>query len=62
MPALGSGDDIRGISGVTTHAGEMTFVLDVRRFGELTDGMVADGSIRPSGMPSALPRAKMVAP
>ena len=35
-PKLGSGDDVRGISGVTTHEGRMTFVLDVARFETLT--------------------------
>lgn len=35
-PKLGSGDDVRGIAGVTTHDGRLTFVLDVARFELLT--------------------------
>jgi len=35
-PALGSGDDLRGISGVTSHDGALTFVLDVGQFELLT--------------------------
>jgi chemotaxis signal transduction protein len=35
-PALGTGEDLRGIAGVITHAGVLTFVLDVDRFEALT--------------------------
>lgn len=35
-PALGDGDDVRGIAGVTTYDGRLTFVLDVARFDSLT--------------------------
>jgi purine-binding chemotaxis protein CheW len=35
-PVLGSGDELRGISGVTTHDGELTFVLEVGLFDVLT--------------------------
>jgi purine-binding chemotaxis protein CheW len=35
-PQLGSGDDLRGLVGVTTHDGRLTFVLDVARFETLT--------------------------
>jgi purine-binding chemotaxis protein CheW len=35
-PALGSGDDMRGIIGVISHDGSLTFVLDVSRFEALT--------------------------
>jgi purine-binding chemotaxis protein CheW len=35
-PALGSGDDMRGIVGVISHGGALTFVLDVSRFEALT--------------------------
>lgn len=35
-PALGSGDDKRGIVGVISHGGALTFVLDVSRFESLT--------------------------
>lgn len=36
VPALGEGDEARGIVGVTTHDGVLTFVLDVRRFDAIT--------------------------
>ncbi len=35
-PALGGGEDRRGIQGVTTHDGVLTFVLDTTRFESLT--------------------------
>jgi purine-binding chemotaxis protein CheW len=35
-PALGAGDDKRGIVGVISHGGALTFVLDVSRFEALT--------------------------
>jgi len=35
-PALGAGDDLRGIAGVTSHDGALTFVLDVGQFDALT--------------------------
>lgn len=34
-PALGTGDDTRGLEGVTTHEGSLVFVLDAARFEEL---------------------------
>jgi len=34
-PSLGGGEDTRGILGVTTYDGALTFVLDVSRFDEL---------------------------
>jgi purine-binding chemotaxis protein CheW len=34
-PSLGGGEDTRGILGVTTYDGTLTFVLDVSRFDEL---------------------------
>ena len=34
-PLLGEGDEARGISGVTTHEGVLTFVLDLSRFADL---------------------------
>jgi purine-binding chemotaxis protein CheW len=66
VPSLGGGDDLRGISGVTSHLGTLTFVLDTRRFGELTEPLVAAGALKssipppprspaPSGLPSGLP-------
>lgn len=35
-PSFGFGDDLRGISGVTTHDGALTFVLEVSQFDLLT--------------------------
>src|SRR6185369_4615914 len=35
-PMFGTGDDLRGISGVTTHDGTLTFVLEVGQFDVLT--------------------------
>lgn len=35
-PVMGGGEDIRGISGVTSHDGALTFVLDVNRLEALT--------------------------
>lgn len=35
-PALGAGDELRGISGVTTHDGMLIFVLEVSQFDILT--------------------------
>ena len=42
-PALGGGDDMRGISGVATHDGQMTFVLEVERFAALTAPLAEQG-------------------
>jgi purine-binding chemotaxis protein CheW len=42
-PALGGGEDTRGIMGVTTHDGALTFVLDVSRFDELVRPMAQAG-------------------
>jgi purine-binding chemotaxis protein CheW len=50
VPSLGGGDDVRGISGVTSHLGTLTFVLDTARFGELTEPLVASGALE-SSMP-----------
>lgn len=35
-PALGDGDDMRGLIGVISHGGALTFVLDVSRFEAIT--------------------------
>lgn len=35
-PALGTGEDMRGITGVISHGGALTFVLDVGRLEALT--------------------------
>jgi purine-binding chemotaxis protein CheW len=50
LPALGSGDDARGIVGVAPHAGGLVFVLDVARFNVLTL------SIRPEALLAAQQR------
>jgi len=44
-PTLGSGDEMRGISGVTTYDGVLTFVLDVSRFEALVKPL--EGSLLP---------------
>lgn len=38
-PALGPGDELRGIVGVAPHAGQLVFVLDVGRFDVLTQSL-----------------------
>ena len=45
-PALGSGEEMRGILGVTTHDGVLTFVLDVSRFDELVRPVEQAGLLR----------------
>jgi purine-binding chemotaxis protein CheW len=35
-PSLGGGEDLRGIAGVISHSGALTFVLDVERFEAVT--------------------------
>lgn len=50
-PALGGGDQARGIAGVTSHSGTLVFVLDTTRIRELVD------PIAPQGVLSAAPRA-----
>jgi hypothetical protein len=36
---LGGGDDLRGISGVVSRAGGLTFILDVGEFDVLTSAL-----------------------
>jgi purine-binding chemotaxis protein CheW len=50
-PVLGAGDDVRGISGVTTHDGLLTFVLDVEQFDILTRPIAAGDLAMPSRGP-----------
>jgi purine-binding chemotaxis protein CheW len=50
-PALGAGEEMRGIVGVVTHAGHLTFVLEVDRF----EGLAA--AIPPELLESLRPRA-----
>jgi purine-binding chemotaxis protein CheW len=44
-PVLGGGDDIRGIAGVITYDGALTFVLDVGRFRALLEPLEQAGLI-----------------
>jgi purine-binding chemotaxis protein CheW len=55
-PALGGGEDMRGIAGVITHAGNLVFVLDTARLRDLTEPLVAQGSISPPPSLSLLPK------
>lgn len=41
-PALGNGDDLRGIEGVASYAGGLVFVLDVRAFNAVADAALRD--------------------
>ena len=52
-PALGAGDDARGLAGVTTREG-LVFVLDAARLAELTEPLVASGQL---GAAAHLPSA-----
>jgi purine-binding chemotaxis protein CheW len=54
-PALGGGDDVRGIAGVTTYAGRLVFVLDTGRLRELTEPLALAGQIGPATSVSLLP-------
>ena len=42
-PDIGGDKDRRGIAGVLTHEGKLTFVLDTARFTELFDALAASG-------------------
>lgn len=53
-PALGGGDDKRGISGVTSYGGGLVFVLETTRLRELTEPLVAAGSIGPAARTPSL--------
>lgn len=48
-PALGEGDDLRGIEGVASFVGGLVFVLDVRAFGALADAVARE--VPSSSMP-----------
>lgn len=48
-PALGEGDEARGITGVTTHDGTLTFVLDLGSFRDLTRPLAQAGLLGQSG-------------
>lgn len=47
-PALGSGDDVRGILGVTTYDSRLVFVLDLERFETLTATLEQSGLLQAS--------------
>ena len=47
VPSLGGGDDVRGISGVTSHLGTLLRARHAR-FGELTEPLVASGALKSS--------------
>ena len=49
-PALGAGDDLRGIEGVATHSYGLVFVLDVRAFGPLADAVERDYQAAVAGL------------
>jgi len=44
-PAIGGDRDLRGISGVVTHEGRLTFVLDTARFTEVFEALAASGAL-----------------
>ena len=65
VPALGGGDDVRGIAGVTSHADTLTFVLDTRKLGELTEPLITSGALKssiPPAAPSLPPSSASMAP
>lgn len=49
-PALGGGEDVRGIAGVASHAGNLVFVLDATRLRDLAEAALA---IAPDASPHA---------
>jgi purine-binding chemotaxis protein CheW len=55
-PLLGGGDDLRGISGVTNHAGALVFVLDTTRLRDLTEPLAAQGRLGSAARITGLPR------
>jgi purine-binding chemotaxis protein CheW len=55
-PALGPGEDVRGIMGVTTRARKIIFVLDTAQFGALTEPLVASGALEGAQHGSLPPR------
>jgi purine-binding chemotaxis protein CheW len=44
-PEVGGKKDVRGIAGVATHAGRLTFVLDAGRFVDIVDSLAAAGAL-----------------
>lgn len=56
-PALGGGEDVRGIAGVTNYNGELVFVLDTNKLRDLTESVSL-----PHSLPSTMARASLLAP
>jgi purine-binding chemotaxis protein CheW len=54
-PALGGGDDVRGIAGVTNHSGTLVFVLDTSRIRELVDPIMVHAGLPRGGRITAIP-------
>ena len=44
-PEVGGRRDVRGIAGVATHAGRLTFVLDAGRFVDIVDALASSGAL-----------------
>lgn len=44
-PEVGGNRELRGIAGVVTHNGKLTFVLDISRFVEIFEALAASGAI-----------------
>ncbi|HVY45895.1 MAG TPA: chemotaxis protein CheW [Minicystis sp.] len=44
-PEVGGNRQVRGISGVVSHGGKLTFVLDTTRFAEIVDELAARGAL-----------------
>jgi purine-binding chemotaxis protein CheW len=51
-PSLGAGEEHRGIVGVTKHQGSLVFVLDVRKFRDLTEELAVSSALIDSLVPS----------
>jgi purine-binding chemotaxis protein CheW len=52
-PSLGGGDDVRGISASTNHAGALVFVLDTFRLREIIQPLGDAGSLVPRALSSS---------
>lgn len=46
-PSLGGGESLRGIAGVTTHSGQLVFVLETDWLRELAESLDASGALGP---------------
>jgi purine-binding chemotaxis protein CheW len=54
-PALGSGNEARGVAGVANHGKALVFVLDTARFRDIVEPLASAGKIGPTVPPRALP-------